>query len=287
MELRLQKTTVENVLNDLEHTWHRIDSDMSIKMQEALSILKDIMGHYFLEKAVVAWDDGNLVGIAVYTIMNGRDLGIRDIHITNLASFTPIMGVGMRLIQEIVDIAKEGGYGAITANHAPGYKGFYIRMGFVEDERYHETANSMIRILKPKTTLDLDELLAPNWKVEERTTLSTPQFAIRVGSAIPRYVYHVPEGKADFGKVVKAYQIREIEAADSFGHGYKNERYVWLSLTAALGKNNTYIIDMSKLDNESLRFTGQVEGHLLHMGDIPAEAVVAIMRNGQILAKPT
>jgi len=139
--------------------------------------------------------------------------------------------------------------------------------------------------------LDLTETLPPLTKEEflrqyrMGTHYYTPEAARRHG-AVPRYWYHVPRGKADFGKTVKAYPIREIEAADTFGKGYRDAHYLWLSHQPIYGRDNAYIIDLTKLNNDDLRFTGQVEGNLLHRGDIPADAVVAIMREGSIIQKP-
>jgi len=139
--------------------------------------------------------------------------------------------------------------------------------------------------------LDLTETLPPLTNAEflrqhrMGTHFYTPDAARRHGP-VPRYWYHVPTGRADFGKVIKAYPIREIEAADTFGKGYKEAHYIWLSHQPIYGRDNTYIIDLTKLNNDDLRFTGQVEGNLLHRGDIPADAVVAIMRNGQVIEAP-
>ena len=129
-------------------------------------------------------------------------------------------------------------------------------------------------------------LLPVDQVMRERPHFNTPAAARRF-EKIPRYWYHIPEGKADFGKVVKAYPIREIEAADSFGKGYRDGRYIWLSWKTLYGQDNVYIIDLMKLNNDNLRFTGQIEGNLLHKGDIPPEAVVAIMRRGQVVHPKT
>ena len=96
---------------------------------------------------------------------------------------------------------------------------------------------------------------------------------------IPRYVYHVPKGKVSFDKVVRAYPIREIEAAGSFGKGYRGFEYIWLSIQPIYGVSDAYIIDITYLNNANLRFTGQAEGHLLHKGDIYPDAVVAIRKS--------
>lgn len=101
---------------------------------------------------------------------------------------------------------------------------------------------------------------------------------------VPRYAYHVPDGKVAFGKMIRAYKIREIEAADSFGKGYKDFKYVWLSVTPIYGYTSAYIIDLTRLENKRLRFTGQVEGHLLHKGDISPDAIIGARKaSGEIV----
>jgi len=95
---------------------------------------------------------------------------------------------------------------------------------------------------------------------------------------VPRYAYHVPDGKVAFGKKIKAYKIRETEAADQFRKGYKDFKYVWLSLAPVYKHTDAYIIDLTRLENNRMRFTGQVEGHLLHRGDISPDAVIGIRK---------
>ena len=134
-------------------------------------------------------------------------------------------------------------------------------------------------------TIDLDEKLTPRTPESRRPPYGSPDSLLQIGDQVPRYMYHVPRGKAAFGKPVYAYPIREIEAADRFGPGYKEGTYVWLSRKPMLGTDNVYVIDLMRLNNDDLRDTGQVEGHFLHRGDIPAEAVVAIMRRGMLTEK--
>jgi len=105
----------------------------------------------------------------------------------------------------------------------------------------------------------------------ERPPSMSPRMAQYHGEAVPRYFYHV--GKKTKRGDIKSYKIRETEAADSFGEGYAEREYVWLSQKPDLGPDY-FIIDITKLDNANLRFTGQIEGHLLHVGDIPAGAIV-------------
>lgn len=134
-DLRLERTTTDKILDDLERTWHRIESDMSTEMQSALGILKEVMGHYYEEPCVVVWDDGNLVGVAVYETYDDVNLGTRETHIKELASFIHGLGIGGLLVQEVIEIAREEGSHNVTLSHGPGAKSFYESLGFVEDTR--------------------------------------------------------------------------------------------------------------------------------------------------------
>lgn len=145
---RVEQTTVDKVIDDLERTWHRIDSDMSIRMQEALGILKHVMAYYYEEKAVVVWDNSNLIGIAAYRTIIDRDMGVQDTHISELASFTYEPGVGKLLVEKIIEIAKKESSDTVTASHAPGYRDFYEKLGFVKDYRYPEAPTLMMYDLK-------------------------------------------------------------------------------------------------------------------------------------------
>lgn len=132
----IKRTTInKKALDDLEATWHRIESDMSYDMQSALGILKEVMGYYYNEPCVVVWRGGNLVGIVVYETYDAVDLGTRETTIRELASFSHIPGVGTLLVQEIIKIAREQGSQNVTLSYGPGAKGFYERQGFVEDRR--------------------------------------------------------------------------------------------------------------------------------------------------------
>ena len=134
------------------------------------------------------------------------------------------------------------------------------------------------------STLNLDEKLPPTPRVRPTPPFYSPKW-IALHEYVPRYVYHVPEGKVAFGNVIKAYKIEELEYADTFGHGYKEYRYVWLSIKP-IYVSDAYVIDITRLRNEDLKFTGQAEGNLLHRGDIPASAVVAIRRAyGEVIEK--
>lgn len=134
----------EEVIDSLEHTWHRIDSDMSVRMQEALGILKEVMSYRYEQPAVVVWDNSDLVGIAVYETIRDKDLDVQDTHISELASFTYEPGVGKLLVEKIIEIAGKEGSDAVTASYGPGKRGFYERSGFVKDYRYPEAPTLMM-----------------------------------------------------------------------------------------------------------------------------------------------
>ena len=104
--------------------------------------------------------------------------------------------------------------------------------------------------------------------------------AVVMHESVPRYFYHV--GKASKGGGIKSYKIRETEVADTFGKGYADNTYIWLSQKPVF-RQDYYIVDITKLNNADMRFTGQVEGHLLHKGDIPAHAIVG--RHGKVIER--
>jgi hypothetical protein len=105
---------------------------------------------------------------------------------------------------------------------------------------------------------------------------------------IPRYWYHTPPAKVHHSNEkegLKAYPIRETEAASAFGKSYKENRYIWMCHERPrYGRH--YIIDITRLNNDDLRFTGQAEGHLLHCGDIPSRAIIGVLTTqGNIVLK--
>ena len=95
---------------------------------------------------------------------------------------------------------------------------------------------------------------------------------------IPRYWYHYPDASQPVSADIKAYRIREPEAADTFGSGFRNNEYVWMSPKKLYGNEGYKIIDITKLNNNDMRFTGQIDQHglsnLLHKGDISRSALV-------------
>lgn len=64
---------------------------------------------------------------------------------------------------------------------------------------------------------------------------------------------------------------KEAELADLFD-GPSPDGYVWLS-QHGIGSNDLQI-DVTALDPNNLRYTGQSEGYLLHKGSIPADAII-------------
>lgn len=143
---RLERTTVDKIIDDLEHTWHRIESDMDPKMQSALGILKEVMGYYYEEPCVAVWDNNDLVGIAVYETIDDKNLGIRDTHIKEMASFTYEPGVGRLLVEEIIRIGREENSDIVSASYAPGARGFYENLGFVQNTYYLEPSLMMYKL---------------------------------------------------------------------------------------------------------------------------------------------
>jgi len=108
-----------------------------------------------------------------------------------------------------------------------------------------------------------------------RPPYGSPELYRWLGIDVPRYYYHVKRSDIPRGKGIQAYTIRETEAADRFGGDYANHKYIWMGVVPL--SFPAFKVDITKLDNDNLRFTGQAEGHLLHRGDIPEEAIVDIV----------
>lgn len=145
---RIGRTTVDKIGDDLERTWHRIESDMDTRMQSSLNILKEVLGHYWFEPVVAAWDNGNLVGVAVYETHYDRDLGIRETHLKELASFSHKPGVGRALAEEVMKIGREEDSGIVSVSYGPGNREFYEKLGFVQNVYYPDEPTSMMYKLK-------------------------------------------------------------------------------------------------------------------------------------------
>ncbi len=127
---KLERTTTDKILDDLERAWHRIENDTSTEMQSALGILKEVMGHYYGDPCITVWDNSDLVGIAVYTTFRHADYELQFTHINELASFTLEPGVGTMLVKEVIKMAREHNSDVVSLYHAPGKKGFYEKLGF-------------------------------------------------------------------------------------------------------------------------------------------------------------
>lgn len=141
---RLERTTTDIITDDLERTWHRIEHDMSIEMQSALGILKNVMGYYYEEPCVAAWDNSNLIGVMVYGTTDDKNLGIRDIRIKELASFTHKPGIGRALVDEAIRIGREEESNIVSVSYGPGARVFYERLGFVKNVYYPDEPTLMM-----------------------------------------------------------------------------------------------------------------------------------------------
>ncbi len=151
-----------------------------------------------------------------------------------------------------------------------------------EEKKYRKKQKELKGGNPSPVNLNLDEILPATPQVKPLPPFYSPKWAA-LHENVPRYVYHVPDGKVAFGKAIEAYKIQEPESADTFGRGYRENEYVWLSLKPIYAAD-AYVIDVTRLNNADMRFTGQAEGNLLHRGDIPSSAVVAIRRKmGEIM----
>ena len=190
---------------------------------------------------------------------------------------------------------------AETAGLEVTYRGIFTdislpNVGIKETEKATEVFNRFAELYEvenePKPALevspiekniDLSEKLPiiPYTVGSERRTFYSPLY-VRLYEEIPRYWYHVPDDKAQFGKQIKAYKIQEIGFADSFGKGYTEGEYVWLS-PMSIYVGDAYIIDITKLDNDAMRFTGQTEGNILYRGNISSSAIVGIRETDGVI----
>lgn len=102
----------------------------------------------------------------------------------------------------------------------------------------------------------------------------------RVTYDAPRYLYHSLRGRElNRNGDIQGYPLssRERELEREFDQPSK-DGYVWLSPYPYT--EEAYKIDASKLDPKNLRYTGQVEGFLIHRGSIPKEAIVSQIEEG-------
>jgi len=118
--------------------------------------------------------------------------------------------------------------------------------------------------------------------------LETPDGARAMGDSIPRYWWHQPPGHVAEGTPsggLQAYNMdpTEIETtsgfySDKLGHPRPTEpeQFIWLSPVSRRGDAGTeFVIDITKLKNDAMRFTGQAEGNLLHRGDISPDGIAS------------
>ena len=96
---------------------------------------------------------------------------------------------------------------------------------------------------------------------------------------MPRYYYHrPPSGQADYaesGQGLKSYKNKNYDGSTPSierAFGVKDPSIIWLSPERCYG--TSYVVDLSMLDEKNIRPTGQYEGNVWHLGDIPAEAVI-------------
>ena len=118
----------------------------------------------------------------------------------------------------------------------------------------------------------------PNW-------IETPNGARAMGDSIPRYWYHRPPGHGAEGTPsggLQAYNMdpKEIEVtsgfySDKLGHPRppEPEQFLWMSPVSRMAEGE-FVIDITKLNDADMRFTGQAEGNLLHRGDISPDGIV-------------
>jgi len=117
----------------------------------------------------------------------------------------------------------------------------------------------------------------PNW-------IETPDGARAMGGAIPRYWHHRPPGHVAEGTPsggLQAYNMdpKEIETtsgfySDKLGHPRptEHEQFLWMSPVSRMAEGE-FVIDITKLNNADMRFTGQAEGNLLHRGDMSPDGI--------------
>lgn len=105
------------------------------------------------------------------------------------------------------------------------------------------------------------------------------EITIKKYYVIPRFYYHrPPSGQLDFAKIgmgLRSYKNRGTDGstpAIERAFKTKNPSIIWLSPRNDHGE--AYIVDMSLLDENKLQPTGQAEGNIWHLGDIPVKAIV-------------
>ena len=167
-------------------------------------------------------------------------------------------------------------------------KGFHVgpREGHYFKPGEREAGGKEVEIVQApeaeSSELDLTEKLppinqtkpegVPNW-------LETPDGVRAMGDSIPRYWYHRPPGHVAEGTSsggLQAYNMnpKEIESTSGFYSGKpESDQFLWMSPTSRMAEGE-FVLDITKLNNADMRFTGQAEGNLLHRGDISPEGIV-------------
>ena len=115
----------------------------------------------------------------------------------------------------------------------------------------------------------------PRRRASSKVTIPMdPSGDLDIGIEVPRFYYHWPPWEYDTSEGLKAYPAKRREYMEDFPSGTPN-KYVWLSPDPKYIRQRSGIkVDLTKLDPRNLRATGQVEGNVLHAGDIPASAIV-------------
>lgn len=97
--------------------------------------------------------------------------------------------------------------------------------------------------------------------------------------SVPRYWYHTLRHREwKEGEPLKSYPVlqKEREILDNFKPRRDGENVIYIA-PRPLTTENTVKIDLTKLDINNIRLTGQSEGYAIHYGDIPAEAIVGLL----------
>lgn len=101
-----------------------------------------------------------------------------------------------------------------------------------------------------------------------------------VKQSVPRYMYHQLVGRSrEADGSVAPYKVpdKERELLNMFKDKERSDKVVYMSPTESEGALK---IDLSKLDINELRPTGQVEGNVIYRGKIPAEAIEQAQEGG-------
>ena len=96
------------------------------------------------------------------------------------------------------------------------------------------------------------------------------------GIEVPRIAYHSNYGEPllPCGSI-KAFPLREryAEASDGFSKKQRKGEFIWLSPTPL--SKDAFVVDLALLEPSDVRLTGQIEGYMLHSGNLPMMADTA------------